>query len=316
MSATKPIVVGGFVLGGLVLGIVAILLFGGTRLFATRFHVVVFNNSVSGLDVGSPVTFRGVSIGKVEGMKVQVNALDHTGVIPVYLALDPDRISWTNGTLRSGRMDLQDAVNAGLRAQLNSQSLVTGLLSVNLDFHPGAPAIPTHASEGVFEIPTIASDMQDLEDELRGVNLRELADNMRQTLASMRRVLDEMQGKIGPLADSLQTTLETTTASMHAVQIDATRTLDHIDQLAVESRRQIATNGNDLDQVLRSAERTATQAEKLVASLNDMTSARSPLRGDLQSSLRDLAASASSLRTFTHNLERNPMGTLLERNSK
>jgi paraquat-inducible protein B len=36
-------------------------------------------------------------------------------------------------------------------------------------------------------------------------------------------------------------------------------------------------------------------------------------RGDLQASLRDLAASASSLRDLTHDLERNPLGTLLRK---
>ena len=317
MTTTKPVVVGAFVLGGLALGVAAILLFGGTRWFATTIHaVVVFDDSVSGLTVGSPVTFRGVSIGKVEGMKVQVNAADHTGHVPVYLSLDPDRISWTNGASTPARIDLQNAVDAGLRAQLNAQSLVTGLLAVNLDFHPDAPAVPRHSPDGLFEIPTIATPLQHFEDELRGINLRALADSTRQALASTQRILEDIQGKIGPVADRLQNTLDTTAASVQVLQVHATRALDHIDELAVESRRQMATNGNDLDRVLQSAERTASQAEKLIATLNDMTSARSPLRSDLQASLRDLAASASSLRTFTHNLERNPAGTLLQKNSK
>jgi len=42
-----------------------------------------------------------------------------------------------------------------------------------------------------------------------------------------------------------------------------------------------------------------------------MTSSRSPMRGDLEASLRDLAASADSLRSFTHDLERDPAGTIL-----
>jgi len=317
MAATKPFVVGAFVLGGLLLGVAAILLFGGTRYFSTTVHVVVvFKDSVAGLDVGSPVTFRGVSIGKVERMKVQVNAEKQTGMIPVYLELDPDKISWTDGVPRSRNMELREAVKAGLRAQLHSQSLITGLLNINLEFHPGAPDVPTHATGSLFEIPTIPSDMQNFEDELRGVKLRELADDSRKTLASTQRLLAELQGRIGPLADDLHTTLETTKASVQSVQVDANRALGHIDQLAIESRQQVATNGRDLDRVLQSAQRTAIQLEKLSNSLNDMTSPRSPMRGDLQATLRDLAASASSLRTFTRNLERNPAGTLFARKSK
>ena len=82
-----------------------------------------------------------------------------------------------------------------------------------------------------------------------------------------------------------------------------------IDRLTIESRSQIAINGRNLDRLLRAAERTANQADTLVASLNDMTSPR----GDLQTSLRDLAASASSLRSLTQDLERNPVGTLLRK---
>jgi paraquat-inducible protein B len=85
--------------------------------------------------------------------------------------------------------------------------------------------------------------------------------------------------------------------------------LSDVDRLANDSRRQIITNGDELDQLLKTAEQTTTQADELVASLNDMSSPR----GDLQTSLRDLAASASSLRSLTHDMERNPLGTLLRK---
>jgi paraquat-inducible protein B len=100
------------------------------------------------------------------------------------------------------------------------------------------------------------------------------------------------------------------------VQGNSARTLDNIDKLAVESRGQIATNGRDLDQVLQTAQATAAQAEKLVATLNDMTAPRSPIRDDLQASVRDLAASADSLRTFTRELERAPAATLFKKASR
>jgi paraquat-inducible protein B len=132
----------------------------------------------------------------------------------------------------------------------------------------------------------------------------------------MQHVLDEAGGKIGPLAESLQSTLETTRNTLVAVQGNSARTLENIDKLAVEGRGQIATNGRDLDELLRTAQTTAAQAEKLVATLNDMTAPRSPLRDDLQSSVRDLAASAGSLREFTHDLERDPTGTLFRKTAR
>ena len=157
------------------------------------------------------------------------------------------------------------------------------------------------------------SSMQNLKDEISDLNLRDLADKTRLTMASMQRLLDEAGRRIGPLAESLQSTLETTRNTLLAVQGNSARTLENIDQLAVEGRGQIATNGRDLDQLLRTAQATAAQAEKLVATLNDMTAPRSPMRDDLQSSVRDLAASAGSLRAFTHDLERDPTGTLFRK---
>jgi paraquat-inducible protein B len=129
----------------------------------------------------------------------------------------------------------------------------------------------------------------------------------------MQHILDQAGSQIGPLTMSLRSTLETTRGALIAVQGNAARTLDHIDKLAVDGRGQIATNGRDLDQLLRTAQATATQAETLISSLNDLTAERSPLRDDLQSTVRDLSDSASSLRTFTRELERDPMGTLLKK---
>jgi paraquat-inducible protein B len=107
--------------------------------------------------------------------------------------------------------------------------------------------------------------------------------------------------------------LDTARNTLVAVQGNSARTLENIDKLAIEGQVQIATNGRDLDQLLRTAQATAAQAEKLVATLNDMTAPRSPMRDDLQSSMRDLAASAGSLRAFTHDLERDPTGTLFRK---
>jgi paraquat-inducible protein B len=314
MTVNKPVLVGGFVVGGLVLAVAAILLFGGTHWFSRTVRIVgVFQGSLSGLTVGSPVTFRGVNIGKVQGMQVQVDIKQHTGVIPIYMDLEPDKIAWTHGVFNMDIEGFQRAVSAGMRAQLRAESVVTGQLSVDLDFYPGTPVLLTHLAGGVPEIPTLPSDLQNLKDEVRDLNLRDLADKTRAALASMQHLLDEAGGKIGPVADSLRITLATVTDTMIAVQANSARTLEKIDQLAVEGRGQIATNGRDLDQLLRTAQATATQTETLVAALNDMTAPRSPMRDDLQASIRDLAASAGSLRTLTRELERNPAATLFKK---
>jgi paraquat-inducible protein B len=314
MTATKPALVGGFVLGALALAVAAILLFGSMRLFTRTFGLVgVFQGSVAGLNVGSPVTFRGVDIGKVVRMQVQVDVLHHTGIIPVYIQIEPDKIAWVDGHFQSDAKGFQDAVRAGIRAQLRSDSLVTGQLSIDLDFYPGSPIRLTQLSGEEPQVPTMPSDLQNLKEEIQDLNLRELGEKTREALLSAQHLLDEAGGRIGPLADSLNSTLATARGTLLAVQSNSAHTLAVIDKLAAESRGQIATDGRDLDQLLRTAQATATQSEALVASLNQLTAERSPFRDDLQNSVRDLADSAGSLRSFTRELKRNPLGTLFKK---
>ena len=310
MSQSKPVVVGGFILGALALAVVAILAFGGKNLFAHKLRVVVvFRDSISGLEVGAPVTFRGARIGRVEGMRLHIDVHHQKSWLPVYLDLDLDRIAWAD-TVGGKRADLQAAVDSGLRAQLVAEGLVGGEMSVNLDYRPGTPATLAGRTDEAFEIPTVPSDLQDLKDQLLKLNLPEIGRETREALTSLKRVTDELGSRIGPLADGLQATLATATNAVRRLQSDSARTLSDIDGLANESRRQIAKNGDDLDMVLKKAEEATAGADALIESLNDMTSPQ----GDLQASLRDLAASAGSMRGLTHDLERNPLGTLMRRN--
>ena len=310
MMPAKPVVVGGFMLGALALGVVAILAFGGMNLFARKLRVVVvFSDSIAGLEVGAPVTFRGARIGRVEGMRLHIDVHHQTSWLPVYLDLDLDRIAWSDGSVGGKRSDLQAAVDSGLRAQLVSQGLVSGEMSVNLDYRPGSPARVAGRAEDAFEIPTVPSDLQGLKDQLLRLDLPEIGRQARAALASLQHATDDLDERIGPLTDSLQTTLHTATIAIQRLQVESGHTLGDIDRLADESRRQIVTNGDDLDHVLRKAEEVTDRADTLVLTLNDMTSPR----GDLQASMRDLAASAGSLRGLTHDLERNPLGTLLRR---
>jgi paraquat-inducible protein B len=307
---SKPRVVGSFILGALALGVIAMLAFGGMSLFAHKLRVVVvFNDSIAGLDVGAPVTFRGARIGRVEGMRLHIDIHRHMSWLPVYLDLDLDRIAWADGSVGGKRADLQAAVDSGLRAQLVSQGLVGGDMSVDLDYRPGTPAQLAGRADDVFEIPTVPSDMQDLKNQLLKLDLPGIGRQAREVLSGVQHVTDELGARIPALADNMHTTLATATDAVHRLQLDSARTLGDIDRLANESRSQIATNGNDLDELLKKAGEATGRADELVASLNDMASPR----GDLQASLRDLAASAGSLRGLTRDLERNPLGTLLRR---
>ncbi len=324
MALNKSTAVGAFVVGGLVLGVLAVVLFGGFRLFTTTLRVVVFfQDSVAGLAVGAPVTLRGVKVGTVRSMKVYLKLPELVPVIPVYLDLEPGQVSWTNGSIRADSADVAIAVQAGLRAQLATQSLVTGQLSVNLDFHPELAAKTVGSDDSVPEIPSIPSDLQHIKDEIADLRLVEMSEKARVALTGINQLVAELNGKLGPVADSVRQTsdsarftLETATEAVKQLQLDASRTLADIDQLAVSTKGQIAATGKQLDGVIGGLNRTLAKADTVIGSLNDMTGPRAPLRGDLEATLKDLSAAASSLRNFSHDLERNPGNLLLGKTSK
>lgn len=314
MTAVKPALIGGFVLGGLALGVAAILLFGSLRLFRPSLKAVVFfQGSVSGLVVGAPVTFRGVRIGSVQRILLRLDAKDLTARIPVYLDLQQDLVTMVNGNLPARHASFDRLLEAGLKAQLYTASFVTGQLQVDLDFRPDIKVAPVPTDQSVPEIPTIPSQLEALTDQVKALQLPQLVEHAQRSLASIQRVTDQLNDKIGPFidsakatSDSARDTLTVTAVAVRQVQAATTHTLGDIDQLAVLGRQQLTARGGELSRVLTEAERTMRQTATLTASLNDMTSPRSQTRTDLQSAIRDLAATASSLRNFSREVERNP----------
>ena len=310
----KPAIIGGFVLSGLALGVAAILLFGGLRLFSrTQQAVVFFQGSVSGLVVGAPVTFRGVPVGKVKRILLRLDVKDLTVRIPVYIEIDAESVSMNNGHFSAGDAAIERMVKAGLKAELNTSSFITGQLQVDLDLRPDVEGASTGIGQDVPEIPAIPSRLAGLKDELSELHLHQLRDATQRTLVSIQRVSDQLGDKIGPLVENIQNTsdaarvmLQATTAAVQQIQVDAARTLGDFDRLAVEGRQQLNARGADLSHVLVQVGNTAHQATTLMVSLNDITSPRSQTRGDLEAAIRDLAATASSLRNFSREVERNP----------
>jgi paraquat-inducible protein B len=320
MAITKSTAVGAFVFGALALGVIAILMFAGSSLFTARLRVVAFfQDSVAGLTIGSPVTLRGVRVGSVQNLKVYIKLPDMVPVIRVYMDIRPGQVSWTGGSDGADVADLELAVKTGLRAQLSTQSLVTGQVSVSLDFHPETP-VNLIGGGGAIEIPTIPSDFQRIKDEIADLKLPDLADKARTALTAIDQIVGELNGKLGPLADSLRqtsddarTTLDTTSEAVRQLQSNASRMLDAANHLANTTEAQVLSSGKAIDRLATTAERAAAEANKVATNLNDLTAPRSPLRDNLEATLRDLSASASSLRNFSRDVERNPNLILLGR---
>ncbi len=156
--------IGLFVLGGGILLLAAVLLFGSGKYFRNTLDCVMFfEGSVGGLDVGAPVEFRGVSIGTVTDIRLVYDPDEDQLLIPVEVALDPTRIENIGVISNSDTGEhLAKHIELGLRAQLASQSFVTGKLKIILEYRPEYPVVLAGMSPDLFEIPTMPNKLQQL----------------------------------------------------------------------------------------------------------------------------------------------------------
>jgi paraquat-inducible protein B len=148
--------------------------------------------------------------------------------------------------------------------------------------------------------------LQTLEAEIADLPLKKLVDDADRMLNSLQNVSDQLGPRVGPMVDSLKRTSEAAHDTLNVAKVAA----GHIDGLAVEGKKQVTVNGDELQRLLTSSDKTVKDADALVVSLHEMTGPNSRMRDDLEAATRDLAASASSLRGFSHEIERNPSDLL------
>jgi paraquat-inducible protein B len=313
MRGNGHAVVGAFVLGGILLALSAIVLFGKFNLFNPSTEAaVVFQDSIGGLSVGTPVTFRGVRVGAVESISIEFDPETKVAYIPVIVRLTPNRAP---GARKTGTetIDLLDLITRGLRAELIVQSFVTGQAQINLDFDPSSPAILHPSITTLPEIPTRLSTLQRAREQFSQLPLRELADNATATLQSLRGLAEKLDQNLPSLVDSLKVTSDrsgqTAASANEAIkdlQARLAATLGAINQVANTGDEQLTQRSMDLHTLLTASNQTVLQVRELLTDLRSLTSERGASRTNLEAILRDLAAASASMRGFANDVEHDP----------
>ncbi len=313
MKADRQTAVGAFVLGGVALALAAIVLFGRFNFLNPSIRAaIVFQDSIKGLSVGAPVTFRGVRVGAVESIGIEFDPKTKVAYIPVTVKLEPGHALITrpegDETVR-----LPDLISRGLRAELNVQSFVTGQSQIDLDFDPASAPILHASITDLPEIPTRQSTLQRATEQLSQLPLRELTDNTAATLESLRGLAEKLDRDLPPLVNSLQRTADRSAdaadnagQAIKAVQSRLDVTLSAVDQAAASGNRQLDQRGAELHTLLSASNQTIVQVRDLVSSLKSLTAEHAGSRTNIESTLRDLAAAAAALRGFASDVEHDP----------
>jgi paraquat-inducible protein B len=172
--------------------------------------VLVFRETSRGLLPGAPVELRGVVIGEVVDVVLDVDVDTHTIVNRVLVNLYPGRLHFHSRAAHVGEQRtifIDDMVAHGLRAQLHSSSLITGQLFVSVDFFPGAPLAKVDWAAKPPQLPTMPGSLQEIQAALTSIArkldklpLDTISKDLGATLRSANGVLRRLDNEVAPQA--------------------------------------------------------------------------------------------------------------------
>ncbi|MHC5066586.1 MAG: PqiB family protein, partial [Planctomycetota bacterium] len=243
-------------------------------------YVAYFQGNARGLRPGAPLTFMGIKIGEVSKVNLQFDANLDELLVLVTLQIEPENIGGIEGARSNerARRELDEMIQRGLRAQLQTGSLITGELLVELDFHPDEPA-KLYGHDSHPELPTIPSTLEGLTEKvdrvlakIEGLPLESLIANADTLVQDIQSLVTDVDQRVAPLMESVDTTL-----------------------------------GN--------ADATLESARQALDAVNVALAPDSAIRYDLSTALEELAAAMRSVRILAGYLERHPDALLFGKSS-
>jgi len=324
--------IGGFVVIAVVILVASVVIFGPGDLFKVKDeYVLFFDGSVKGLRVGSPVLFKGVEVGAVSRIVIRSNLKTLKNYIPIYIEVYPESfevIADDAAPLPRGE-ELSKLIEMGLRAQLVTQSMITGQLMIEADMHPGTPVNLKNLEPEYMEIPTVPSAMAKLGKSLEKLNLQGISASLMSILNTVDRLLknqdieaslhelkvvlqaarglvQNVNSRVEPLADNLNSTLT-----------DARGLINNVDEEVKPLSGKVKSTLNDycklardvdakVDPLSKSAIAAMDAAESAIKSVDDLVGKDSATRADLENTLQELSGAARSLRILADYLEQHP----------
>jgi paraquat-inducible protein B len=327
-TKVSPAVVGFFVLGALLLALFGLFSFGSVHFFSRpqRF-MVYFDETIHGLDLGSPVKLRGVRVGRVARIDLRYLAEENRSVVAVLCELNRDVIRTEQGAEVdvSDRARLEQLIDRGLRAQLGVIGLATGLLYVELDFRDpavypaGDPPVPSDVAVVPAMPSTIAefqASLTEILSDVKRIDFAGLAGDVRGLLVDARRQVNALDAArisaewtqaaraINQLASSgeIQRTLE----NLNAAITDLRATLNSIDNAIEPTSAELAATLQQARTTLATFDETAATAQRFI-------NAQSGLGAETATAVQQLGEAAQAVARLVDYLERNPNALLTGR---
>ncbi|MGR8998193.1 MAG: MlaD family protein [Gammaproteobacteria bacterium] len=319
----NPYTIGAFLVGSLTLLIAAVLIFGGGQFLKKKTDFVIyFDSALNGLNVGAPVKLQGVQIGTVKEISLELNQNASRITKPVVVEIDPGIIMDSSGrpwqvaaTLKQRKQNAKRLIDAGIKAQLQTQSLLTGLLYVEFNFFPDEPVKLTNLNykdlPELPSIPTTADQLKNTADELltkfRKLPIEDIVNDLAATLKEVRDIAtsDDLKKNRAVLTKTLQET-EKLVANLNRNLVPLVKNMNGT---VTDTRTMVQQFTREMRPVLTSTEKTLSAATSVLQeskqTLNSVDALAAP-DAPLWQSLEALRNAAQSTKDLTDYLERHP----------
>ena len=317
--------VGIFVLAAAFLGTATIIFVGSTSLFKSEEEFIAyFGESVNGLNIGAPVKFKGVPIGKVRDIRItyKQNLSRGDSYIPVFFSIDLDKVgSRLDQELAIDFVDpdvFSQEIRNGLRAKLQLESFITGLLYIELDYYedPGIPYRWLQNGGDLKEIPSLPSDMAefgarttDIMAGLASLDVVGISNHITSILKGLDQAIKDIE--FLKLNNSLLETTKNFNRSMAMLELDKTvpalqETLDSLRSIAGKLDNSMEPMIDDYQRVAQDLSTTLQRSNRVLENLEDMTASDGQTRRELVKTMEALQQASQSAEELLSFIERNP----------
>jgi paraquat-inducible protein B len=309
----NPTFIGLFIVIGVVLGVAGLIAFSSGKWFRKQERFILyFNASLKGLNPGAPVKLQGVTIGSVVDVLIAHNQKTNDFAMPVIIEINQNLLQAKSDRFVdiASQTTFEGFVKKGLRGKLDAESLVTGVLYIELEilrdatppvFHQLMPEYP--------EIPTVPSTIQELLSNLTSFDLPGLSEKL-------NRVLDRLDQTIGELdMRQLSAGLTNLLGSLDRLvnAPDLTNSLAGLRLTLEDTRAMIRKLDGRVDPIADGVTNTLHQAQQTLAELrrgvenfSGLVAPNAPLQSQLHATLDELGTAARAVTDFAEFLKRHP----------
>ena len=317
-DSTRYLKLGVFLLSGMVLLLAGIILLGARSLFEHKVKAQTFlNGSVGGLQVGAPVQYRGVDIGKVSNIAF---AGVRFGMSPSVLGGDPaihavvvdmsiNESSLAGMSERQFKEMINQMVRRGLRARVTTTGL-TGSTVLDMEFldplQNPPPVLPWRPDE--IYVPSAPGGLGDTIDAvqqiasgLRNANLPLLVAHYDKLATRATVTVDDVDGVVRDNRENLQQTLADLPVTAARLRAASARVQQILNDPRIE---RLLTSLPDTGDGAKSA---VADARRLLAQAGDLLNAEAD---DVHSTIADLRRTAANAAVITDDAKQNPARVL------